>query len=162
MMQQVGVKQWLGMAALAVALMVTAPVQAGGKPEVPGSLAGVSIVAADEVLAAMEGGEAFLLDCRKVSGFEGGTVPGSVNCQVSSGKASLDDANVDATAAKLKGECSDLMSMAKDKEIITFCNGLTCWRSPKAALSLTKLGFTNVKWYRLGMNDWKAQDLPIE
>ncbi|ABK44033.1 Rhodanese domain protein [Magnetococcus marinus MC-1] len=162
MMLQVGMKQWMGMMALVVALMVSVPAQAGGNPEVPAAVDGVTIVDSEQVMAAMESGSAFLLDCRKASGFSGGTVPGSVNCQVATGDATLDDADVAATMEKLKAECAGLMDQPKDKAIITFCNGLTCWRSPKAALALTKLGFSNVQWYRLGMNDWKAQSLPIE
>ncbi|OSM04212.1 rhodanese-like domain-containing protein [Magnetofaba australis] len=150
-------------AVVALGMGMAATAQAGSKPPVPESLAGVEIVGSDFVLDAMESGSANILDCRKANAVSSdGAVPTSFNCQVSSGKADVGDAEVAATADKLKAECADLGGLDKAKPIVTFCNGLNCWRSPKAALALVKLGFTNVKWYRLGMNDWKAQSLPLE
>ncbi|MEO5368131.1 MAG: rhodanese-like domain-containing protein [Magnetococcus sp. WYHC-3] len=123
--------------------------------------AGIKLVASDDVLKAMEGGAATLLDSRKQTDFEGGTIPGSLSCQVSSGDPSVADPEVMATMEKLAG-CEALKAADKGKPIISFCNGVTCWRSLKAALALVKMGFTQVEWYRLGMNDWKEKGLPTE
>lgn len=145
-------------------LMVVSPlyvlsVQAGEHPTVPDTVANVAVVGSDAVMKSMESGSATFLDARKSSDFEGGTIPGSFNCQVSSGDPKLDDAEVEATVAKLK-ECEGLKGADQAKPIVTFCNGLTCWRSPKAALALHKMGFKHVEWYREGMNDWNAKGLP--
>ena len=143
-----------------LALLLATPALAG-KPEVPKTLEGVMVVDSDKVMASMESGSSLLLDSRKQSDFEAGTVPGSISCQVSSGKPNLDDANVAATAEKFSA-CDGLKGVEHSKSVITFCNGDHCWRSPKAALALVKMGFSNVQWYRLGMNDWKAKGLPLE
>nr|CRH05781.1 Conserved protein of unknown function. putative Rhodanese domain protein [Candidatus Magnetococcus massalia] len=156
------VSRSLGAVVVAASMFFSGAALAGKKPEVPASLDGVTIVGSDEVMAAFESESAFLLDCRKTADFGAGSIPGSVNCQVSSGKADLAADQVSATADRLKVECGDLMGLDKSKPVITFCNGLTCWRSPKAALAVKALGFTNVQWYRNGMNDWKKQDLPME
>ena len=143
-----------------LALFLATPALAG-KPEVPKTLKGTEIVDSKHVLAAMESGSALLLDARKQGDFESGTVPGSVSCQVSSGKPNLDDANVAATVKKLSA-CEGLKGADHGKPVIAYCNGDHCWRSPKASLALIKMGFSKVQWYRLGMNDWKSKGLPVE
>lgn len=50
-----------------------------------------------------------------------------------------------------------LKGVAKNKEIITFCGGYKCVKSPKLALYLMEKGYTNVKVYAAGMPDWKSK-----
>jgi rhodanese-related sulfurtransferase len=50
----------------------------------------------------------------------------------------------------------------KNVELITYCNGPRCWRSFKAAVSLTKMGYTNVSWMRDGIPAWKSAGLPTK
>jgi PQQ-dependent catabolism-associated CXXCW motif protein len=40
--------------------------------------------------------------------------------------------------------------------IVTYCAGPQCWMSYNAALRAIQLGFTNVLWYRGGMEAWTA------
>lgn len=133
---------------------------ASAHPPVPTTLAGVEVADSARVKGIMEAGGA-ILDARKAEDFKGGTIPGAFNCQVSSGDPDLGDAQVDGTVKDLE-KCEGLKKADKAKEIVTFCNGETCWRSPKASLALKKMGFAKVLWYRLGGNDWKAQGLPME
>lgn len=46
-------------------------------------------------------------------------------------------------------------NMDKNKEIITYCGGWKCAKSPKVALLLKAKGWTNVKVYQEGIPAWK-------
>lgn len=43
----------------------------------------------------------------------------------------------------------------KDVEIITYCSGTTCEKSPNLAVELKNMGYTNVKVYAAGIPEWK-------
>jgi rhodanese-related sulfurtransferase len=46
----------------------------------------------------------------------------------------------------------------KDKEIIIYCGGFKCTKSPKVAAMLLRKGHKNIKVYAAGMPDWKAKN----
>lgn len=46
------------------------------------------------------------------------------------------------------------------KPIIFYCLNRDCWLSVNAALRAKKLGYTQVGWYRGGLDSWKAANLP--
>jgi rhodanese-related sulfurtransferase len=48
------------------------------------------------------------------------------------------------------------MELARDAEIITYCGGPKCPQSMLAAQKLVELGYTNVKAYEGGLEEWKA------
>ncbi|MGP1449905.1 MAG: rhodanese-like domain-containing protein [Wolinella sp.] len=48
-----------------------------------------------------------------------------------------------------------LAKKPKDSEIITYCGGIECEKSPNLALELMKLGYKNVKIYSAGIQEWK-------
>ena len=52
--------------------------------------------------------------------------------------------------------------LAKDGEIIVYCSGPSCPQSGAAAEKLVKLGFTNVRAFKGGLEAWKAAGLGIE
>ena len=58
-------------------------------------------------------------------------------------------------------EVSDAKS-AKGEEIIVYCGGPKCPQSLQAAQKLTDLGFTNVKAYEGGLEEWKSAGNKIE
>ncbi len=45
--------------------------------------------------------------------------------------------------------------------IVTYCQGVQCWGSYNAALRAVRLGYTNVHWYRGGMDAWRGAGLPL-
>ena len=51
-----------------------------------------------------------------------------------------------------------LGKLAKSKEIIIYCGGYKCAKSPKLALMLMKKGHTDVKVYAAGMPEWKSKN----
>lgn len=46
--------------------------------------------------------------------------------------------------------------------IVTYCSNPACPNSQRVADKLTALGYTNVRKYREGIEDWVAADLPTE
>lgn len=52
------------------------------------------------------------------------------------------------------------MPRAKDTEIITYCSGFDCEKSHLIAEEIIGEGYTNVKVYAGGLQDWKAKGLP--
>lgn len=46
--------------------------------------------------------------------------------------------------------------------IVTYCSGTTCPNSQAVATRLEKLGYTNVRQYRDGIQDWVEAGLPTE
>ena len=52
---------------------------------------------------------------------------------------------------------SQLNGVSKSKELIVFCGGWKCGKSPKVAGMLKKIGFKNVKLYQAGEPQWKKK-----
>lgn len=50
----------------------------------------------------------------------------------------------------------------KDDEIIVYCGGPTCPQSLQAAQKLTDLGYTNVRAYEGGLEEWKNAGNQLE
>ena len=51
---------------------------------------------------------------------------------------------------------------SKDKPIVVYCASTECPASRNAAEKLEKAGFTNVRAYEGGMQDWKDANYPVE
>ena len=80
-----------------------------------------------------------LIDARPAKKFMAGTIPTSINIP-------------DTDYAKYVGQLKDV---PKNKEILVYCGGWKCGKSPKVANMLKKDGFTNVKLYQAGEPQWK-------
>ena len=50
----------------------------------------------------------------------------------------------------------------KDAAIVVYCANLPCPNSEVAARVLTKLGYTSVREYAEGKDDWREAGLPLE
>lgn len=50
----------------------------------------------------------------------------------------------------------------KDAEIVVYCGGPKCPQSLQAAQKLTELGYTNVRAYEGGLEEWKHAGQKIE
>src|SRR5215470_18184867 len=50
----------------------------------------------------------------------------------------------------------------KAAPIVTYCSNPACPNSGRVAARLTALGYTNVRKYAEGIEDWTAADLPTE
>ncbi|MEV6524606.1 rhodanese-like domain-containing protein [Longispora sp. NPDC051575] len=50
----------------------------------------------------------------------------------------------------------------RDAAIVTYCSNPSCPNSGQVADRLTALGYTNVRKYREGIEDWAEAGLPLE
>lgn len=50
----------------------------------------------------------------------------------------------------------------RTEAIVTYCSNPACPNSAQVAAALTGLGYTNVRKYREGIEDWVAAGLPVE
>lgn len=48
----------------------------------------------------------------------------------------------------------------KAREIVFFCSGARCWLSYNATLRAARAGYSNVYWYRGGIEAWRAAGFP--
>ncbi|RXJ67964.1 sulfurtransferase [Halarcobacter ebronensis] len=79
-----------------------------------------------------------LIDARPDKKYISGTIPSSLNIP-------------DAEYEKYVGQLKDT---PKNTEILVYCGGWACAKSPKVAALLKKDGFTNVKVYQAGEPEW--------
>ncbi len=87
------------------------------------------------------GAKALFIDARPNKKYMTGTIPSSLNIP-------------DTEYAKYVGQLKDV---PKNKEILVYCGGWKCGKSPKVANMLKKDGFTNVKLYQAGEPEWKKK-----
>lgn len=88
-----------------------------------------------------KGAKALLIDARPNAKYLKGTIPSSMN---------IPDTKFDMYYGQIA-------KMDKKKEVIVFCGGWKCGKSPKVASMLQEKGFTNVKLYQAGEPEWKKR-----
>ena len=59
-------------------------------------------------------------------------------------------------------ELADTLLPDRAAPIVTYCSNPACPNSHRVASGLTALGYTNVRRYREGIEDWVAAGLPTE
>ncbi len=67
--------------------------------------------------------------------------------------------------ALVEGEVADRATGLlpdKDAAIVTYCSNPSCGNSQAVANRLSQLGYTNVRKYREGIQDWVEAGLPVE
>ena len=70
------------------------------------------------------------------------------------GALNLVETNVDTLAASL--------IPTKDSAVVTYCSNAACGNSQAVANRLERLGYTNVRKYRDGIQDWVEAGNPVE
>jgi rhodanese-related sulfurtransferase len=106
----------------------------------------VITISRDEVRTKLDRGEPIVLvEALPSMYYEDAHLPGAIN---------IPHDEVDALAPTLLPD--------KDAEIIVYCANGPCQNSGIAARRLVQLGYTNVKDYHDGKQDWIAAGLPTE
>jgi rhodanese-related sulfurtransferase len=90
-----------------------------------------------ELEALLEDGAAVLVDALPAAYFDQQHLPGALN---------LVEADVDTRAGELLPD--------QDAAIVTYCSNEACGNSSAVARRLERLGYTNVRTYRGGIQDW--------
>lgn len=107
-----------------------------------------------------------LVDSRKSSWFDFGTIPSAINIPYDEFDYDEDFKNEFKRAYKLLGVDiidEDEYSFKKAKTVIFFCNGSWCSQSPKAIIKLINKGYPEEKimWYRGGIASWVGVSLTL-
>jgi PQQ-dependent catabolism-associated CXXCW motif protein len=85
-------------------------------------------------------------------------LPGAVKLPFAGAGGSFDD----AISQRLGEALHTLTDGARDTPIVFYCHHAQCWLSFNAALRAIKLGYTNVIWYRYGLDRWMFHRFPLE
>lgn len=98
-----------------------------------------------DVYTDLQSGETgfIVLDARTTESYARGHVPGAI---------SFPYRKIDSVTVK---------TLSREKLIVTYCDGVYCNASTKAAAKLTALGF-KVKEMLHGMEGWKQEGYPVE
>jgi rhodanese-related sulfurtransferase len=104
-----------------------------------------ALISRDELKAAIEAGTVTVVDALGADYHAKQHLPGAVP---------LAPPEVDARAAEVLPD--------RDAAIVTYCSNPACPNSGQVADRLTALGYTHVRKYREGIEDWVAAGLPTE
>ncbi|MGW0202751.1 rhodanese-like domain-containing protein [Nonomuraea sp. NPDC003201] len=104
-----------------------------------------ALITRDDLAAAIEAGTVTVVDALGGAYYAQQHLPGAVP---------LAPADVDVQASALLPD--------KNAAIITYCSNPACPNSGQVAGRLTALGYTDVRKYREGIEDWTAAGLPVQ
>ncbi|QIS12116.1 rhodanese-like domain-containing protein [Nocardia arthritidis] len=104
-----------------------------------------TVIERAELAAAIEAGTVTVLDALGAGYYEKAHLPGAVPLVAD---------EVDSRAAQLLPD--------RDAAIVTYCSNTVCPNSEQVAAKLRALGYTNVRAYRAGIQDWTEAGLPVE
>ncbi len=103
-------------------------------------------------------GKGFLIDSRGIDDYRKGTIPGAVNLPSDVFLPEPNNVFFDSVMNMLSGEKSESGGWVFNdpKDLLLFCNGSYCSRSPKAVQNLLAINYPPEKlhWYRGGMQNW--------
>lgn len=114
----------------------------------PASIPGGRVITTPEVLQMLNnpGGGAVVLD---VLGSHQ-RLPNAVDATAASAGGSFDD----RVQSQFEGQLGQMTGGRKDAPLILYCSSIHCWMSYNAALRAIHAGYTNVFWYRGGLEAW--------
>jgi rhodanese-related sulfurtransferase len=104
-----------------------------------------NLISRAELRDAIENNAVTVVEALPASYYEDGHIPGAIN---------IPHTEVRALAPALLPD--------KDAAIVVYCANLPCPNSGIAVHVLTKLGYTNVRKYAEGKDDWREAGLPLE
>ncbi len=104
-----------------------------------------ALITRDELVSEIEAGTVIVLDALGGDYYDRQHLPGALP---------LLAADVETQAPQLLPD--------KDAAIVTYCSDASCPNSQQVATKLESLGYTNVRKYRDGINDWTGAGLPVE
>lgn len=120
----------------------------------PATIPGGRVVKTLELKAMLESEQRpFLVDV--LSGPVHRTLPGSIWMH-NGGLGDFDKAE----EKRFHDTVASFVGHDKTRPIVFFCSGMQCWLSYNAAVRCIQAGYTNVYWYRGGIEAWRAAGLP--
>ena len=105
----------------------------------------VALVTRDELRAEIDAGTVTVVDALGGDYYASQHLPGAI---------ALVEAELGALAPQLLAD--------RAAAIVTYCSNPACGNSQRVAEKLVALGYTNVRKYREGIEDWVGAGLPTE
>ncbi len=104
-----------------------------------------ALITRDELRSAIARRDVTVVETLGPGYFESGHLPGAIN--------------IPHTQVR---ELADALLPDRDTAIVTYCSNAACRNSEVAANELVALGYTNVRKYAEGKQDWIEAGLPLE
>lgn len=122
----------------------------------PASIPGGQLITTKGLVALVQGKQAPYLLFDVLGGQE--TLPGALAAV----PASQPGGFTDQTQQQFGGFLQQMTQGKKDTPLVFYCLSTQCWMSYNAALRAINMGYTNVLWYRGGIEAWKQAGLPVQ
>lgn len=122
----------------------------------PASIPGGQVITTKGLIELLRGGQVPVLTLDVLGGSE--MIQGAVYAVPAAQSGSFSDATQQQFAQFL----SQATGGNKQFPIVLYCLSPECWMSYNASLRAINLGYTNVLWYRGGIEAWKQAGLPIQ
>ncbi|MFD6453824.1 rhodanese-like domain-containing protein [Nocardia sp. NPDC060220] len=104
-----------------------------------------ALITRDELAAEIAANSVIVLDALGPEYYAKAHLPGALNL------------TADEVANRAAGLLPD-----RDAAIVTYCSNAACGNSEAVAMKLEALGYTNIRKYREGIQDWSDAGLTIE
>ena len=121
----------------------------------PNTIPGGQVITTQELVPLLQAsqGRAYLFDVL------GGPqqLPGAIAAAPASQAGSFDD----ELQQRFGQALHQVTQGNREAPLVFYCGGLQCWMSYNAALRAINLGYTNVLWYRGGIEAWQKAGLPL-
>lgn len=119
---------------------------ADDKPHAPKSIAGATILSAEEVVELiLSNPDMIVIDSRKKTEYLKGHIEGAINLL-----------NTELTREDLEAVAPD-----KSQTLLFYCNGRRCLRSSDSISKAIEWGYSNIFWFRGGWQEWSEKRLPV-
>jgi rhodanese-related sulfurtransferase len=102
-------------------------------------------ISRDELRSLLDTGDVIVVDTLGPLYYEAAHIPGAIN---------IPHTDVDRLAPALLPD--------KSATIVTYCSNTACQNSAVAAARLRALGYTDVRRYEEGKDDWREAGLPLD
>lgn len=122
----------------------------------PSSIPGGQVITTKGLVELMRGGQAPVLTLDILGGPE--MIQGAVPAVPASQAGSF----TDQTQRQFAQFLQQATGGNKQYPIVLYCLSPECWMSYNASLRAINLGYTNVLWYRGGIESWKKAGLPVQ
>lgn len=114
----------------------------------PASIPGGRVITTPEVVQLLNNPQSNAVVLDVLGGQQ--RLPNAVSAVDASSGGSFDD----RTQAQFENQLGQLSRGRKDVPLILYCSSINCWMSYNAALRAIHAGYTNVFWYRGGIEAW--------
>lgn len=122
----------------------------------PASIPGGQLITTKDLAGLLQGSQSPVLLLDVLGGPE--LIPGAQYAVPAHQAGSFDD----QTQAQFGQFLQQATSGSKEHLLVLYCQSVQCWMSYNAALRAINLGYTNVLWYRGGLDAWKQGGQPVQ